>query len=123
VNIPQITLGQPVFTSAALHLGEKVFRGFIIQIGGIAFLDLGRILKKIFTGSGGGPRAENRPAKAVYRQHRQSAGMVDMGVGENHIGKNLRVDRQHPVFRFRLPPPALEKPAIKKDGVTGVVRV
>ena len=58
------------------------FLPFTVEVGGVLFLDLGRIAEHD-GGEGRGRRAEERPAKALADEVRQVAAVVDVGVAED----------------------------------------
>ena len=114
----EVLVGLPaLFLIGRLIAGQVGPDGLVVQVSGIGFLYVGRIQKKVFTGVCCGPVAHNPSGETVLGQHRNPAGVIDMGVGKHHIGDHLRSHLQGPVFLGRFLAPPLEHAAVQHDAI------
>src|SRR5574341_1409581 len=90
----------------------------LVDIGAIVFLNAGRVFqhdRREVTGSGGDVDLAGEP---LFGQDREGAGMVDVGVGQQHGADRLRVESQATILVLGLLAGPLEHSAIHQDVAT-----
>src|SRR5678815_949619 len=88
---------------------------FIEELG-VLFLEVRRIHQHDFAQLQSGTGAMNRPPETGLRQERQSAAMVDMGVGQENRLHRRGVKGKLAILRDRFVAVALKQPSIQKKG-------
>ena len=78
---------------------------------------MGAVGQHIGAGVGRGPGADHLTRKSVPGQYGYPTGMINMGMGKDHIGDDPRIKGHDPVFPIAFFAPALKHAAIQKDPV------
>ena len=96
--------------------GPAVLAVFIL---GIALLNVGGVLEHDAHELGGEPGGENAALKAVFDEHGHPAGVVDVGVGDEHIVDAARGKGQGAVVHLV---PALLQAAVDEDALAAYLQ-
>ena len=90
--------------AGTLVLAVVVLRVLLLNMGGVLQHDIQQICRH--------PRGDDGPCKAVFDEHGDAAGVVDMGVGHQHRVDAARMERQGGVVDLI---PALLQTAVHQD--------
>jgi hypothetical protein len=91
----------------------------LIDVAAVTDLDMSRIFQHEFRQVGGGSGEVHFPGKTVFLEHRQGAGMVDVGMGQQDGTDRMRIEAQVLVLAKRLLSAPLKEPAIQQQPASG----
>ena len=116
VGTGQLEGGLGVLERVERHDGRQSAPvGFLVQVGGVGFVDAGRVAQHDGQEIGGGGGGVDGVAVALLGQRGDVAAVVDVGVGEHHGIHRGGIEAEGLVDGFGFLAAALEQAAIEED--------